>query len=203
MPVSSSVYTLFNEKYLFSQLIRGDEVAFEKIFHHYNARIYPFVLKKTKSAGIAEDIVQELFLKLWHNRQNLSTIDNYESYIFTMAINMVYNYFRKLAGETRMLNELWQTIEESRNTTEEAFEYKESETLIIQAVAQLAPKCKEIYLLSREQGLSHEQIAQELNISRSTVNNQITKALHFIREYIQQNADNSLPVIVLLLKILS
>jgi RNA polymerase sigma-70 factor (family 1) len=203
MPVSSSVYTLFNEKHLFFRMSEGDEVAFEKIFHHYNARIYPFILKRTKSVGIAEDIVQELFLKLWHNRQELLAIDNYESYIYTMAINMVYNHFRKLASETRMLNELWQTMDEFRNTTEEDFEYKESETLIIQAVEQLAPQCKKIYLLSREQGLSHEQIAQELNISRSTVNNQITKALHFIREYIQKNADSSLPIIVLLLKILT
>jgi len=196
------IYILPDEKQLFARMARGDEAAFEEIFHHYNRRIYPFILKRTKSATIAEEITQEVFLKLWANRESLPPIENHTSYIFTMTTNKTYNYLRKLAGEGRMLRQVWQNMNEFNNITEETIDFRGTEEIINQAVEQLPPQRKKIYLLSRQQGFTHEQIAQELDISRSTVNNQLLEALRFIREFIQTHSDTSFTITVLLLKIL-
>jgi len=193
-------YILPDESTLFTQIAHGDEKAFAEIFYHYSKRIYPFVLKKTKSETTAEEIVQEIFIKLWTNRENLSHIENYESYIFTIAANKVYKYFRKIAGEERLLKALWNRVNELCYTTEEIIELKESEELINKAIEQLPPQRKKIYQLSRHQGLSHAQIAEQLSISPSTVNNQLTEALRYIKQHLQEMPETTLALMIILLK---
>jgi RNA polymerase sigma-70 factor (ECF subfamily) len=180
--ISNLHESLPNEKILFLRLSEGDENAFVQIFHHYSKRIFLFVLKKTKSETIAEEIVQEIFLKLWENKHQLNDIENYQSYIFTMAVNRVYNYFRKTANNKKVIESLWLQIAESKNTTDDFMLQKEYEIIIQEAVENLPPQRKAIYLMSRQQNLSHAQIALKLNIAPSTVNNQLTEALRSIRK---------------------
>jgi RNA polymerase sigma-70 factor (family 1) len=194
-------YELPDEITLFNQVAHGDETAFTTIFYHYSKRIYPFVLKKTKSKIIAEEIVQEIFMQLWSSRKNLAHVENYESYIFTIAANKVYKYFKKIASEEKLLKALWNRVNELRYTIEEIIELKESEELIKKLIDKLPPQRKKIYLLSREQGLSHSEIAQHLNISTSTVNNQLTEALRFIKQYLQEMPEVTLALMVILLKL--
>jgi RNA polymerase sigma-70 factor (ECF subfamily) len=194
-------YTLLNESTLFTQVAHGDEKAFTEIFYHYSKRIYPFVLKKTKSETIAEEIVQEIFIKLWTNREKLSHIENYESYIFTTAANKIYKHFKKIAGEEKLLKALWNRINELHCATEEIIELKESEGLINKVIEQLPPQRKKVYQLSREQGLSHAEIAEQLKISPSTVNNQLTEALRYIKQHLQEMPETVLALMIILLKL--
>ncbi|HLF45448.1 MAG TPA: RNA polymerase sigma-70 factor [Chitinophagaceae bacterium] len=170
-----------NEKELFARITSGDIVAFEEIYHHYNQFLQPFLLNKTKSLELTEEIIQELYLKLWDRRETLPSIENYRSYIYTMAVNAVYTHFRKAAVEQKILKKLWRGMTEQQSTTDEIMEFKESEALINQAVEKLPPQQKKIYLLSRRSGLSHDEIADELHISKRTVSNQVTEALKAIR----------------------
>jgi len=194
-------YILPNESILFHRVAYGDEKAFTEIFYHYSKRIYPFVLKKTKSETIAEEIVQEIFIKLWTNREKLSHIENYESYIFAIAANKVYKHFKKIAGEEKLIKALWDRINELHYGTEEIIELKESEGLINKVIEQLPPQRKKIYQLSREQGLSHAEIAEQLKISPSTVNNQLTEALRYLKQHLHEMPETALALLAILLKL--
>lgn len=182
--MNCSFHSLPDEKLLFLRLLEGDENAFTQIFHHYGKKVFLFVFKKTKSATIAEEIVQEIFLKLWENKHRLIHIENYQSYIYTMAINKVYDYFRQIANNKKLIEGLWAQIEEMKNMSEEIILQKEYTTIIQEAVENLSPQRKIIYLMSRQQNLSHSQIASRLNIAPSTVNNQLTEALRSIKRHL-------------------
>lgn len=178
--------TLPDERELFLRVADGDQVAFEKIFHHYTAFLYPFLINKTKSHKQSEEIIQEVFLKLWDKRESIVLIENYRSYIFMMAVNQAYSYFKKIALDKKLQQHVWQTVSSHQNIVNDLVDAHETETLINKAIEQLPPAQKKIYLLSRQKGLSHEEIAAELNISKGTVSNQITSALQFIKKYLKK-----------------
>jgi RNA polymerase sigma-70 factor (ECF subfamily) len=175
------------EKELLNRISQGDEAAFTEIFHHYSQHIWQFVLKKTKSETIAEEIVQEVFLKLWVKKETATDIDDLPSYLYTMATNKTYDYFKKVAGDSRKLENLWHQVQQAKvaNPVEETIDFRESMEMVNQAIEQLPPQRKKIYLLNRMEGLSYEEIAQQLNISKSTVSNQLVEATKFIREYVK------------------
>ncbi len=192
---------LTNEKELFAQMAQGSEPAFTQIFYYYTQRIYHFILGKTKSHEIAEEIVQEVFIKLWQKREELEHVENYESYIFTMATNKVYDHLRKMASEVKIRKHTWETINNISNITEETIDFHDSQDLINKAVDQLSPQRKKIYILSKEQGMSRAEIAQEMNLSLSTVSNHLTEALRLIKEHLQKTPGTSLTLIMILIRI--
>lgn len=185
--MTSATNIQLNERELLNRISQGDEAAFTEIFHHFSQRIWLFVLKKTKSETIAEEIVQEVFLKLWVKKETATDIDNFSSFLYSMAINKMYDYFKKVAGDSKKLESLWQQVQQSAvsNPVEETIDFRESMEIVNQAIEQLPPQRKKIYLLNRMEGLSYEEIAQQLNISKSTVSNQLVEATKFIREYVK------------------
>ena len=125
----------------------GDQVAFTKIFDYYEPRIYPFVLKITRSEIIAEEIVQELFIKLWINRATATDIENPRSYIFRMAVNRSTGYLKKVARRMRMIESVTSQAVLEKNTTEDMVDYKETEDTINKLVEQLPSQQKKVYKL--------------------------------------------------------
>lgn len=186
-----------DEKDLFASAADGDSVAFTTIFDHYSPRIFAFVLKVAKSQPAAEDITQEVFLKLWTSREKFLEIKSYNSYIFTMAFNYTINYIKRNSWETSKLRQIKNNLNDHSNITEETIDFNESSLLVQQAVHQLPQQKKIIYKLNREQGLSLDQIAEKMNISRNTVRNHLAEAINFIRTYIQQHAISTTAFIIL------
>jgi RNA polymerase sigma-70 factor (family 1) len=185
-----------DEKELFARIATGDEAAFTQIFHLYNRRIFPFVLRMIKSDFLAEEIVQDVFTKLWTKRSYLAEVNSPQSYIFTMATNRTLDQLKKISNESRLIKELVIAMQNLRNNeTEEWLDAKESAHLINDAVDNLPPQRKIIYKLSRNEGKSYKEIAEQLNISPSTVKNQLIEAVRSIKEYLQSTPGASMAVL--------
>ncbi len=196
-----STLILQNEKDLFYRLSQNDKGAFTLIFDHYEPRIYPFLLRITKSETAAEEIVQELFIKLWTLRAEADKIENPRSYIFRMATNKALSHLRSLSKTTKLMQHVAGNTATARNITQENIDYKQTEDIINKLADQLPTQQQKVYKLSRQQGMSNEEIAEQLHISPSTVKNHLTEALRFIRERLQQSSTSIIFLVTFLVKI--
>ncbi|MBX3254481.1 MAG: RNA polymerase sigma-70 factor [Chitinophagaceae bacterium] len=158
------------------------------LFDVYKNRLFGYVLAITHSPYIAEEITQEVFLKLWLNRLELDKIDNPDAYIFAIARNKTLNYLRKANYDKKLLREIELTTADTlNNDVEERQAVSECDGLLEKAITQLSPQRKQVYRLSRKEGLNHVEIARQLNISRNTVKNHLVETLRFIRKYLHKN----------------
>jgi RNA polymerase sigma-70 factor (ECF subfamily) len=165
--------------------IKDDE--FRQLFDAYKNRLYGYVLAIAHSNYVAEEITQEIFIKLWLCRDILHQVDNLEGYIFTIARNKTLNHLRKAAHNVKLLHELQGLAAPESNNVEERSLVAEYDILIRDALDKLSPQRRLVFQLSRYQGLNHEEIAVELKLSRNTVKNHMVEALRFIRHYLGQH----------------
>lgn len=159
--------------------------SFKCLFDNYKNRLYGYVLALTHSHYTAEEITQEIFIKLWLCRDILYQVENLDGYIFTIARNKTLNHLRKAAYDVRLLKELQEralSADVSNNVEERAL-VNEYDRLLQDALAHLSPQRRLVYLLSRQRGLNHAEIANQLQLSRNTVKNHMVEALRFIRHY--------------------
>ena len=172
-----------NENELLKQVVQGDEIAFEKLFQQYKNKLYAFIYQLSGSATIAEDVLQDVFLKIWRTRTQLTGIDNFNAYLYRMAQNHAVNVLRRQSREALLLNEV-QRLAPQKVFGDEWLAAKEVQNALQQAINSLPPQQNKVYRLGQEQGFTYEQIASTLNISTSTVRNHMVQALKAIREYI-------------------
>jgi RNA polymerase sigma-70 factor (family 1) len=175
---------LYDDGTLFHQIASGDEHAFQQIFERFRSRLLSYLIRVTKSPEEAKELTQEIFLKLWINRESLAGIESPQHYIFVMARNKAVDYLRKAANDSRMRQNLWKFISEYRNSTEEQVFANDSAQLINEAIYKLSLQKQAIFRLSRVEGLTHDQIAVQLNISKNTVKNHIVASVKFIKNYL-------------------
>ncbi|MET7001425.1 RNA polymerase sigma factor [Chitinophaga defluvii] len=178
----SSQYQL---KEWFEKISEGDAHCFRQLYDHYRHKIFYLALKLTKSNTISEEILQEVCYNLWNSRSQLAGVENPEAYIYTITHNLISRHFKKAAKELQLRDNLLRQQQEYDYETADSIQLNESNALLNKAILQLPPKRRQIYQLSRIQGLNHEQIAAQLNISVSTVSNQLGEALKFIRHYLK------------------
>ena len=184
------------EKELLLQIASGSEVAFRQIFDRYWDNIYSVAFSFTKSNALSEEIVQDVFLKVWISKEQLITITKFEDWLFIVARNHIYNVLRKKVYEQSFEEHLLEYFGEASDTTWQQLVFKESDRLVEEAVSQLPPQQQTIYRLSRNQGLSHDEIAAQLNISKNTLKVHMNKALHFIKNYLHQHSAEIILIIV-------
>lgn len=174
---------MLQEKEILHQVAQGSEAAFRSLFNEYRRKLFTYVFKITDSAELAEDAVHDVFLKIWLNRAQLPQVDNFNAYVHRMAHNVAYSGFRRKAKETLILAELRNGLSETDTQHPgKLLVAKEVRELINAAMEKLTPQQKLIFRMSREQGLKHEEIAKELDLSISTVKKHIGAALAFLRE---------------------
>lgn len=166
-------------------LKEGNMVAFDTIYKQYCKRLYGFVIRYVKQEEDAEGIVQEVFIKIWENRDKIDVYSSFESYIFTISYNSVIDLLRKRVHEKKYLEHLssLQEVENGFEITDE-IHFNELNDRIQYLLNKLTPRQKEIFQLSREEGLTHEEIAKKLCISVSTVKNHIVSVLKFLKSNI-------------------
>lgn len=169
------------DKGLISKLRKGKVHAFDKLFQKYSGKLYAFVLSYTGSHHEAEDITQEVFFRVWQNRHNLNPDLSFNAYIIVIAKNLVLNLFKKRAQSNRYVRYSKGSLSLA-NQTEDYVIFSELQHHSNISVEKLPSRCKQIFMLSRQNGLSVREIAEKLHISPSTVENQINKALKLIRK---------------------
>lgn len=160
------------------------ELLFMDIFRKHEGRLYALALKLTKSASQAQDIIQEVFLKLWEQREDIRQIRNMEAWLYRLTENKVIDFLRKAAADDRLRETIWNSLPQNSHSTETMVAGNEYEHILQKAIALLPPQRKLIYCLNREAGMNYQEIASELHISRHTVKNQLSSALQSIRSFV-------------------
>ena len=186
---------MLDEKALFQEVAKGDREAFRQLFHHYNKLLQPFVARLTGSPAANEEVLQEVFLKLWLHRDRLSAVENPKAYIVRIVNNEAINYLRSQARDTRLRAAVQELVAGEAPSPEQGIFYRETEMRLNEAIERLPRACKKIYRMSREQYMRIPEIADALNLSDSTVKNQLVKALKSIRLHI----DKVTPTIIFLI----
>ncbi len=184
----------FSELDCLRRLKLGDEGAFDALFRHYSSLVYRFSYSYLKSRVEAEEIVQDCFLKIWEKRQSLRDDVPLQGYLFTAAHHAILNHLRRSKHHLRFQTHL-ATLSPALATN--GAEYSEMEALYLAALQKLPPKRRQIFILSRQQGLSYPEIAQQLNLSVKTVEAQIMQALKFLRLYFRAHGSEILLLLVL------
>jgi len=189
---------IYNEQDLLFQLQNGNEDAFAQLFNLYKDNIYTVAYKFLKSPVLAEEIVQDVFLKIWLKRNDMGAIKDFNAYLFIIARNFIFDRIKKIAYETTAKIELKGGLFYV-DDTEHLVRQHECQQLLQQAIELLPPQQKQVYHLAKNDGLSHEKIAAEMNLSKLTVKTHMAKALQSIRKYLNAHL-NSLPLVPVLLK---
>jgi RNA polymerase sigma-70 factor (ECF subfamily) len=171
--------------------------SFEQLYHRYSGKLYNFVMKVSKGDSyIAEELVQRTFIKVWETKEYINSDKSFISYLCTIAKNMLLNEYEHqsvqfIYHEYIKMN----TIDEDSNT-EKQVDKNLLEEFIEKLTKKLPPKRQEIFILSRKEGLSNKEIAERLNISESTIETQLSKALAFMKTQIQKHYELILMMLI-------
>ena len=163
----------------------GDAAAFDAIYDMYSQKLYNFALGLLKDQDNAGEVVQEVFVTLWEKRSQVDVTFNFENYIFTIAHNSIRKYFRKKSMENRVKNFLLINSPDVVENADTSIVYNELFELANKSIERLPPKRKTIYKLSRIEGMTIKEIATRLDISTRTAENQLAKALKYLKEELQ------------------
>ncbi|RCR67202.1 RNA polymerase sigma-70 factor [Larkinella punicea] len=189
------------EKEITLRLKAGDENAFEEIFYRYYKHLLAIGIKFLKNPDLAEDAVQDIFLKLWDHRDALNESYSIKNFLSVSMKNHVLNVIRNnhqsiweyLSAEMEELN--------GEDTTSDAFQLQEYGTILEQGMQKLPPQREKVFRLRVFSGLDNEQVARQLSISVNTVKSQFTQATRFLKDYLSKHADleGILPVLLFIL----
>jgi RNA polymerase sigma-70 factor (ECF subfamily) len=186
------------DKELFNRLSLGEEEAFRQIVRLYHKRLLPITISLVRSEPVARDIMQEVFLKLWLNRSELAQVDNPGGWLRVVIAHTTSNYIRsQLRYELRNKKLIDSSPDEADNILDQ-LDARFAQSLINEAIIRLPAKRKQVFLLSRREGLSRQEIARKLDISENTVRNQLSEATAFIQDYLRQKGALIIPAILLL-----
>lgn len=171
-----------DEHLLVRQFKQGNHHAFKLLYEKYAPKLFGFSRKYLNSHEDAEEIVQEVFLKIWEKRNNIDDSQSFSAYVIQAAKHRIFNGFRKKVNEQAYLDFILFADNSSFNFTDLEVEYREVKQKVEEAISSMPAKRQEIFRLSREAGLKNKEIAEKLQISIKTVENQMGQALKYLRE---------------------
>lgn len=171
-----------------SLIQKGIKAAFQEFYERYAPRIYQFSLTYLKNDLDAEGLVQDVFLKIWEKREKLDSTKNIKSFIFKIAVNSIYDLIRRRNIE-HAFHDFTSVQENSHaNTTWHTVIWEEMQINLDELIKQMPEQRRKIFRMSREKGLSNDEIAKELNLSKRTVENQLYRAIAFLKKHLNTNS---------------
>ncbi len=172
----------YTEQQLITLLRGNSQFAFEQLFERYSQKLYRFSFSYLKSETEAEEIVQDVFLKLWENRAKLKNETSFQSYLFTIAFNAIRKYFNKKIKDEQFRTNIIESLSEENPSIENNLNYEALVTKLDKLIDEMPERRKEIFLKRKKEGKSIRDIANEMYISPKTVENQITEAMNFLKK---------------------
>lgn len=188
-----------NEKDFLVQLREGDGSALDYFYRQYSLRIYHKLMKLVKVEVIAEELLQDVFVKVWEKRHLIDPEQSFRSYLFVIAQNLVFDFYRKLARDERLQGEIKALSSEVYKHVEEDIYMKETHDILNEAIDKLPSQQKLVFTLCKLEGKSYEDVSAILGISTSTINNHIVKATKNIKGYFFKTQNTSFFLILSIL----
>lgn len=179
----------YDDQFCLLKMREGEEKFFNLLFERYRNRLFIFLLKITKSKEAAEEIVLDVFLKLWQGKEVVSEIENLEGFLYRVAYHKAVDFFRAAKRSPAIQKEIWDrlSVVASYDTADERLFKKELEGVLKTAIHQLPQQRQKVYYLRNIEGLSYSDIAHKLNLSHHTVRNHLAASVEFIRKFLLKN----------------
>lgn len=174
-----------NEQQLLRETAAGNEVAFAALFDHYWAGVYAHILSFLKNAAHAEEVSQDIFLKLWENRQRLPELESFRNFLFIVTRNRIFSELRKkkeLPAEPEDI-----LLEEPQMVPDRQLDYKEFYRQVMEAIEQLPAQKKRVFKMYRMEQMSRQEIMRETGLSYGTVNQYLVEAVSFLKSRLRNN----------------
>ncbi|MHA4810901.1 RNA polymerase sigma factor [Flavitalea flava] len=184
-----ALIALLNEKELLLQVADGHEVAYKQLFTTYWDEVFSTAFLFTKSRELSQDLAQDVFARIWVNKEKLREVNEFKSYLFIVARNVIFDRLRQkvfTAGNETYLKEYF---DETSLSPSHSFELKEMEEILHRGIGILPEQQRKAFCLSRFQGLRHEEIAQKMGISKESVKSYIVRAICHLRKYLSEHAE--------------
>ena len=180
----------YSDNEITNQLNQGNKGVFRYLFDTYYKELVCYSVGFVISQEIAEEIVQDVFIRIWENRKTIAVEKSFQAYLFTSVRNRSINYLKSKYGKIRFVNTDYSELRPTGQTVEDNHTAGELEDAIKDAIQSLPPKCRIIFSLSRNAGLSTEEIAGRLHISKKTVHAQIGIAIQKIKQHLKNRWDD-------------
>ncbi|MET6997183.1 RNA polymerase sigma factor [Chitinophaga defluvii] len=193
-----SKHLLPNEQELLIQLQSGSHAAFSELYRHYSEQLYYNILAMVKDPVVTEELLQDIFVRIWQKREHLHIEQHFAGYLFQVSRNCVIDFFHKIQREQEIYNRIKALATDQYTHIEEALTDKENSELFQKAVAALPPQRRKVFELCKVQGLSYQQASEQLGVSLSTIKDHMAKARDFIKEFILNNQEITLALYLFL-----
>lgn len=182
-PVMAAALYIADEKLQLARLKEGDQRAFNYFYEQYSLTIYRRLKKMVKIDTLAEEFLQDVFVKLWEKRHLVDPEQSLKAYLHLIAQNLVFDFYRKLSREARLQEEVRHTLSEISPQLEEEFYLKETSGLLQKAIDNLPAQQRLVFTLCKMEGKSYEEVGRDLGISTSTINGHIVKATKSVKTF--------------------
>jgi len=188
----------FDESLLLKRLKEGDTSAFMQLYDHYHRPLYLFILRFVKLPGTAEDVLQDVFLKIWEIRDRINPELSFQAYLYRISRNKVYKLLKEMVKNEETRTQILHQLGSSAEGPHLQLQWKQYYEVLQQAIASLPPQRQRVFKLCREQGKTYDEAASELGISKNTVKEHMVAATRFIKEYISSRTDVTLLMAIFL-----
>ncbi|OQP63946.1 hypothetical protein A3860_21210 [Niastella vici] len=188
----------YDERLLLTRLKEGDELAFEQVYQLYAKKILGNIVKLVKSESTAAELLQEVFVKLWFSREKIDVDRPLSPYLFRIAQNQVYDFFRKAARKLQVIIDLSANNKDGYVHIEEDLFQAEAVRHLQEFISNLPPKRRTIFKMIKLDGLSYAEVSLHLNISESTINDHIVKATRHIQQQMNLLYPGAISVAIIL-----
>lgn len=168
------------------ELKKGDENALDELFQFYYPKLFSFARTFIKNSPAIDDVLQEVFIRIWNNRASINSASTFNALIYTITKNLLLNELRAMVSDEKMRGELKFQAVATEFATQQKVEFNEVKTQVEKVIAELPEKQEQIFRMSREEGLSYKEIAEKLQISVKTVEYHMSQALKVIKSRLKE-----------------